>query len=199
MVYKKNSGFTIIELLIAISVFSLAIVLIMSGTIQLGRLYKQGATKARLSTISREIHAQFAQDLQYSKEYNTYTNVATNENYICLGTSRYRVVTNLSLSNYGELNLDTISGPSACSTATASKTQKLLSPTGPNNNNSRATNFDFTIPPNSTSPYVLYTRFVTGEKDLFNNNFSNRCTSSFGKEYCVVIELKSVLARKVKN
>ncbi|MEI6237230.1 MAG: prepilin-type N-terminal cleavage/methylation domain-containing protein [Candidatus Saccharibacteria bacterium] len=203
MAYNKQRGFTIIELMIAITVFTIAIMLVTTGVIQLGRLYRQGTTKARLLTASREIHAQFVQDLQYAaKDLETAT-TAANENAICLGTTRYRVVTDINASNYGELSVDRIPRPSPCGTVAntpGSITQKPLGATTWPQNGGKAIIFKIDKSPPPLNVYSLVTRFVTGDKDLFiDDNYDKSCKSGSGKEYCTVIELKSIIVKKVYN
>jgi len=199
MVYKKQNGFTIIELMIAITVFTTAIVLVTTGVIQLGRLYKHGTVRAKLVTTSREIHAQFAQDLQYSGKDVAEALLPplpapSTQKVVCLGTTRYRVIIDASAPNYGDLSVEKIAGPNPCDTIPTVSTQKPLPA------NSRVTTFTLVPPTNSSGAYTLTTRMVTGQQDMFvADDYNKPCKSAPGKEFCAVVELTSVIARKVEN
>lgn len=66
MGYKNNKGFTVVELMIAISVFATAMTLVLAGVIFISRQYQQTSNRVALEEASRNIHQQITQSIQFS-------------------------------------------------------------------------------------------------------------------------------------
>jgi prepilin-type N-terminal cleavage/methylation domain-containing protein len=190
MAYKKTdqSGFTVVELMIAIAVFSVILLIATVAVIQLGRNYQQAATKSRLLDTSREIHAQIAQSYQYGKQYSTSS--PGGYSTFCTGTTRY--IWQLDVVN--ALWQDEIAGASdsECESSGGPKlSAKRLLPEG-----ARVIEFD---PTQINGGLEVSTRFVIGENDMFEDGDpSKSCISSvIGGEFCAVVPLKSTIIKKV--
>ena len=101
----KNSeerGFTIIELMIATTVFSLILLLSMAGIMQITRLYYRGVTQASTQEAARSIADEFSQSIQFSNS-DVYYPTGDDANptgpsvdvggepigFICIGGKRY--------------------------------------------------------------------------------------------------------------
>ena len=67
--HKKyhQSGFTIVEVLIATLVFSLILIGAMAALIQMGRLYQKGVVAAKTQEANRNLIAEISQSVQFSK------------------------------------------------------------------------------------------------------------------------------------
>lgn len=215
MVHKNQKGFTILELMIAISVFTIAIMLITVGVMAIGRYYQQGATKAKLLTAAREIHSQFTQEVQYNgadvvEQHNDVTisdvNYAGTYDIVCIGNIRYLKSSDTTQTdpNYGEFITD--NNGQDCASSTLNKPQQLLpvdssNPSEPYNSSlaqdTKVVQFDI----NTSNPYTLTTRFVIGTRDMFvGNDYNNSCQSNIlDSEFCAVISLTSTVAQKVIN
>lgn len=183
-----QKGFTIIELMIAVSVFALAIMLVTMTVIGISRSYQQGATKAKLLTTSREIHAQFTQFIQYGGSANEPSlSTQGNWNFLCIGNIQYIYWPNNYSASDSYLFVITYQGDGCSGIYT--KEQPL--PPG-----TVVTNFSVT---GKSPTYTLYTRFVTGDNTMFiNNDYNNTCRSNIlGEEFCAVISLSSTVSRKV--
>lgn len=61
-----NRGFTIVELMIALSVLSVLLITVTMILIQIGALYSKGVNAANLQTINRNIVADLSSQLQFS-------------------------------------------------------------------------------------------------------------------------------------
>jgi competence protein ComGC len=64
--HKMDSGFTIIELLIATSVFTLVLILLTTGTLAVSRLYYKGIIAAQTQTAARNVLDTVTQSIQFS-------------------------------------------------------------------------------------------------------------------------------------
>jgi prepilin-type N-terminal cleavage/methylation domain-containing protein len=221
---KAQMGFTILELMIAISVFTIAIVLVTTGVIAVGRYYQQGASKAKLLTAAREIHSQFTQDVQYSATDITQTTVniidtqyGGSYNAVCMGSTRYLISTDNGLSgqtktDYGRFISD--NNGQVCGSISLNAPQQPL-PEGSSGSYDSNQALDakvvtFQITPSAPSIYTLTTRFVIGSKSMFSGStsdvgategdYTQSCQSNIlGSEFCAVVTMTSTVARKVIN
>lgn len=97
MKQSRNSGFTIIELLVATAVFSVVLLVISAAIIQIGRLYYKGITSARTQEVARSVMNDISQAIQFNvgqvEEIGApgYSNANDNGNSraICIATQQY--------------------------------------------------------------------------------------------------------------
>jgi prepilin-type N-terminal cleavage/methylation domain-containing protein len=100
----KQDGFTIIELLIATTVFSVVLLTISGAIIQMGRLYYKGITSARTQEVSRSIMDEVSQTIQFSSGQiidigptgspltnykNSLDNTSANSKAVCAATKHF--------------------------------------------------------------------------------------------------------------
>ncbi len=190
---SNQKGYTIVELMIAIAVFSVIMLLVTIGIIQIARNYKQVSVRAKMEDASREIHQQIGQTIQFSgNEFNDADDVGGYMAY-CFGTQRYLYKkTPPTTDNTVKLLVDTITDPSECGT-------KPLDPNSesPLPKNSKVVAFDV----NSTGSggVTIKTRFVIGDADMFQDqDYTKPCLGSVvGGEFCAVVELNSLATSKV--
>jgi prepilin-type N-terminal cleavage/methylation domain-containing protein len=90
----SSSGFTIIELMIATAVFSVVLLLLVTGVITVTRQYIQGLNEAHTQDVARNISNTVSQAIQFNG--GSYTGPGSpvvgtygSENRICLGDDRY--------------------------------------------------------------------------------------------------------------
>lgn len=118
---RSENGFTIIELMIALSVLSTILIMSTVILIQIGALYSKGVNAANLQNTSRGIEADVSSALQFSGNTpltcpagggsvisceaasHTYSGVIVNS--VCIGTTRYSYVLN------SEMGTDTAANP----------------------------------------------------------------------------------------
>lgn len=65
-VYRRGSGFTVLELLIATSVFSVLLVVVSAGIISFSHDYYKGITSTKTQVTARSIINDIAQNIQFS-------------------------------------------------------------------------------------------------------------------------------------
>ena len=65
-VVKNNKGFTLLELLISTTVFSVILLLCTFGLVQVGRNYYRGATITRTQNVARSVMSTLTQSIQFS-------------------------------------------------------------------------------------------------------------------------------------
>lgn len=91
MIKQNAKGFTLLELLIASSIFSIILLLCSFGLVQVGKVYYKGAGSSRTQAALRAISDDVAQAVQYSgKSVHARINLTnTNEYQQCIGNRRY--------------------------------------------------------------------------------------------------------------
>jgi len=99
MEHNKNKGFTIVETMIAVVIFTLIASIATFVTIQLSRSYQYGISKSKLDTSARNVNYLFNQAVQYSNStalmgsavQPTHTSFGTLNTWKvwCAGTTRF--------------------------------------------------------------------------------------------------------------
>lgn len=84
----NQKGFTIIELIIATTVFSVVLLLCTFGLMQIGNVYYRGITSTRTQNVTRNIIDMVSQDIELSDNGIIATNPSV-PSYFCAGHHRY--------------------------------------------------------------------------------------------------------------
>lgn len=87
---KNNRGFTIVELMISISVFSIVLLICISAIIYIGRLYYLGITGAKTQEVARSTLDTIGESVKFSSE-KVQTNIAPVGDWraFCIGSTKY--------------------------------------------------------------------------------------------------------------
>jgi prepilin-type N-terminal cleavage/methylation domain-containing protein len=93
--HQPPSGFTLIELMIATTVFSVILLICLASFIQIGRMYYKGITEARTQEVTRAVMDDISRQIQFSGS----TISAAAPDHFCIGTTRYSFVLNRELSD----------------------------------------------------------------------------------------------------
>lgn len=195
MVRSMRAGFTLVELMIAITVFSVAILVATSGAVVVGRMYQQSVTKAKLLTAAREIQGQFTQEIQYSGTVPVLSpDPIGGLNALCIGNTRYLWSTD---TNNNKLIKEEFVNEAPC-TSKESPSGDLPKITNPLPKSARVTKFYYD---GDSGIYSLSIRFVLGDDDMFeDNDIKKSCKANIlGSEFCATVELDNQVARKVEN
>lgn len=214
--HSENSGFTIIELMIALSI--LATILVMSTVIliQIGALYSKGVNSANLQNTTRNIVTDVSSSLQFTA--NGITTPATNPTNIngmnvyayCIGTTRYSYVLDRELgTDQGTtpatttqyvLWRDTLQNPSDTCAPLALNTATPTDGVSAGGyemmgNHMRVTNFSITETANDVYSVSVSTAF--GDSDLLNAAQTN-CTGGAGEQFCATSQITTVVTQRVQ-
>lgn len=171
----SQDGFTIVELLLAMAVFSTILVLVTIMLANIGGLFQKGVNLAKVQDAARSITADVTQNLQVSSGSPHRDGVPTaTQGALCIGNTRYSFVIGKQIGpNDGThsahvLWRDTIQLPTACLSAD-------LSVGNPNNINQVGKNGTELIPLRSrlisfdiegSSPYTFKLGIAYGDDDL---------------------------------
>ena len=134
----KESGFTIVELLIATSVFSLVLLAALTSFIGVGHLFYKGVSLTNTQNVATQVLNDITNSMQSSSAISLpSTKPGTSYTYMCIGNARYTYTTANGISvpandssgaNYNDGNnggnfgllKDTLPGLSGCSPPCAS-------------------------------------------------------------------------------
>lgn len=96
MISRNTSGFTLVELMIAVTVFSVLLLLSSASITQISRLYYKGIIVSKTQNVSRNIMDDISQAFQFSS--GSMINISTPDSKglrrICIGNVRYTYALN---------------------------------------------------------------------------------------------------------
>ena len=86
-----SAGFTIIELLIASSVFSVVLLVALTGFLQIGRVFYKGISDSQTQNVARQVVTDISSSLSNTSSDDGVSTVRTSGGYryICIGIVRY--------------------------------------------------------------------------------------------------------------
>jgi prepilin-type N-terminal cleavage/methylation domain-containing protein len=85
----KSQGFTIVELLVAMAVFSTILLVLTLSVISIARLYDRGIVQSNTQNTTRNIQNEITQAIQFSPTGATQHIIAPNAGIICAGGTLY--------------------------------------------------------------------------------------------------------------
>jgi prepilin-type N-terminal cleavage/methylation domain-containing protein len=195
----NSRGFTLVELMIATVIFSVILLLISAGMIQVGRLFYKGSTSVNTQEVARTILDDISQAIQFSGETVTLP-TAVYPNRFCVGSRRYTYALGTRLTNSNQVFLvDQFS--STCNDSTPPN--NLAAPNAGSRElmgfNMRLTNLVITPGPNNT--YSITVKVLYGENDTMSNPttpnaecLNERSTSQF----CAASELSTTVKKRIE-
>ena len=175
MQYKNNKGFTIVETMIAVAIFTFIAGIATFVTIQLSKSYQQGVTRSKLDTAARNINYLFTEAVQYTTTPMTNPVSATGVNGLpgggawnvwCAGNYRFSWRLSSGANIYKDsLYEDQITDQNNCNSDSFSptgSTTQLLTPPG-----SFISLFDIV---NSANVWDLKMAIASGDINSFRSN-----------------------------
>ena len=210
---NNKKGFTIVELLIAISVFSALLIIIVYAFLYGLNTFSKAQVVSKTQEVSRSIEQNIAQSFSLTAA-GSYTSIKpvtnngiTSEGF-CLGQYRYSYVLDKQLTssnNYGLLQ-DTLQG---CSSSTSSVDLSGNLPTTLNTpkqllgNNMRISNFIITptTPSNSSATgYQLVMEIDYGNNLKAGiNGYNYQCPSgNISSSFCAVAKIDTIIFQRIQ-
>lgn len=217
-VSSGDKGFTIVELLISTSVFSVVILVVTFGVIKIGNIYYKNITSSRTQSVTRSINSDIVTALQFTTDdVNPGGNIGGMQ-YFCIKDMRYRYrigkqyvkglefssgIFTEKLSGLGCDDPTTTQCANSASTGCVTPQRQLLG------NKMRLLTLDITTLGNASNVYTVNVRVAYGDDDLLDGvdgvaNPDNivwanvRCKSGVsGSSYCAVAGLETTVKRMV--
>lgn len=223
MATKRSAGFTIMELMIATVVFSVVLLLVTAGILQISRVYYKGMTEAATQNTARNIIDVISQGIQFSGsevELTAGTEPGQDDSF-CIGNKQYtyrlgsQVMNNPSSSDQSWHALVERRRSGSCSgTATQSLNQQTVNGRDLVGQRMRLAKFSVERLDGSSSDnrYRVTVRVVYGDADLLRSpSHPNSpvttaamqpdvvCRSvRAGTQFCAVSELSTVVVKRVQ-
>ncbi len=218
---KRPLGFTLVELMIATTIFSAILLLGLAAFVQIGRMYYKGITSAKTQEAARSVLDQVAQAIQLSsagvrgaKGYNGVGGVTSGD--ICIGDNHYSFVADKQLSNPKDPSLASTQSKHVLWVETVndcSNTAGLLprgvdvdDPGGVDSrellgSKMRLTRFIVEPLPGTTNLYSVQVSVAYGDDDLLNPpdvNGRRSCKGAYaGTQFCAVSDLTTVIKKRI--
>lgn len=208
---KSHAGFTIVELMIATTVFSVVLILAMTGFFQIGHIFYKGVSVTQTQTVADQIGQDVIASIEGASNVSAVSTFqSTNYQYVCIGKIRYtfdpthRVNagdTNEFTSGQIGLVRDTmksdgscqppcIPNPTACGPGQLAwdnnKPQELLG------DNMRVESFTVAPSPGGTGNYYTVNLVISyGPDDLLtysnaSDHSTANCTQQQGSQFCAI-------------
>lgn len=199
---SNNQGFTIIELLVATTVFSIILLLASSAAIQIGRLYYKQITTSKTQEAARELLENVSRDLQLSNNKTLDTGNASGRRSFCIGDSQYNYIPGNQVGGGSHgVWLDDRPATGCDPTDFSSTSKELLG------ENMRLLNLEIT-PDVTSRTYAIEVGVAYGDADLltvYDNNGAlvgnlpeALCrTGVAGSNFCATSNLDTVVKRRI--
>lgn len=198
-IHQSQKGFTIVELMMATVVFSMVLLTVTVGIIQISRVYYKGLNEIDVQNTTRTVMDTITQGIQFNGGVITDTptpSIGALQAF-CIGNQQfsYRLGYQLVEGTAGaqqttsSLRQNTTSG---CPTAPAKATgQEFLSP--------RMRLSKLTVKQVAPGTYAVSVKIAFGDADLFNNPTTTNptCKPNAGSQFCSVSELTSTVYKRV--
>lgn len=217
-----EAGFTIIELMIALSILSLVLLLSTFGIVQIGKLYSKGMNQANTQNAARNIMNNIASQIQLGGVIPQFvapstpatTTTPSSVGAVCIGSKRYSFMVNHQLTKAPTdhaLWLDVMNGSSTCLPITTLITSvaptDLLNTSSPNNGsellstNMRLTDLNIA---SANGFYTITVSLAYGDNDLINYTPRSgvtpavtTCKGGTGSEFCALATLTQTIAPRM--
>lgn len=213
----NQKGFTLVELMIATSVFAVVLIICTVAMLQIGRTYYKGITSSRTQETAREIIEDVSKAIQYESGRPEPLTTGTSLGY-CIGDKRYsyrlnwQVIDNPNTSQ-NQSRHALVVDDNTCSGGPA----QAVAPSPPANptgrellgTRMRLARFDVQqVGAADSNLYRITVRVVTGDNDLLDDrNGDNMITAAdnpiacraqqAGGQFCAVSELSTVVQKRV--
>ncbi|HSW99272.1 MAG TPA: prepilin-type N-terminal cleavage/methylation domain-containing protein [Candidatus Saccharimonadales bacterium] len=202
---NRQRGFTIVELMMATLVFSMVLLLVTLGVLQVNRVYYKGVTEANTQSVARSIMDTISQAIQF--DGGAVTPLPTmaaptpgTQYYFCINNQQfiyrtgYQLVTGAPGANQTNQAFIQRTIPGSCTPPGGVITgRELLSP------NMRLSNVQITQV-GTTDLYRIEVRIIYGDDVSLNNPTSTTANCKgirAGNQFCAFSDLTTVVEKRI--
>lgn len=190
--HHKQRGFTIIELMIATTVFSVVLLICSFAMLQIGRTYYKGITMARTQTASRSIMDEISQVIQFSGSTTIYPDKVNKA--LCIDSTFYKYELVGGVNRLNRYKLDTACSSPAPALPPGTPVTNILG------SNMRLGAFDIEDVIGTSGLYSVKIRVVYGDGEVLNSPdlATAQCRESrAGGQFCAISELSTVVQKRL--
>lgn len=202
----KQRGFTIIELMIATSVFSVVLLLCTFGLMQIGKLYYKGISSTRTQNTARSVLDSISQDIAFAdNNIEVIQGTTTLPGMICAGHHRYSYQINSVLT---DTNHVMILDNQDCTTGTTPKSLTSFGVTDQEMLGRRMRLADLQVSGTEATGYTILVKIIYGDDDLLRDGTLKSTDSTFdirnstcfggaGSQFCAVSTLSTFVKKRI--
>jgi prepilin-type N-terminal cleavage/methylation domain-containing protein len=214
---SAQSGFTILELMIATTVLAVILLLVTVMITGIGNLYYKGVTLSQTQDVTRALVSAATQDIQLNKGAPTIVTTALTiagnpVTVACEGTARYTYVKNVQIGSGAGTTRHAVWRNSKVSGAACTPmdlTKDLANPTSVDYDASgsellatkmRLTSLDFTnpVPAVNSSLFQIKASVAYGEDDLLNlSGYTTACKGGTADQFCATARLSGGAVQRI--
>ncbi len=208
---QRQRGFTIVELLVATLVFSVVLLVVTIGILQVTRVYYQGVTEANTQNTARSIIDTISQAIQFNGAAVVPTPVSPvpgTQAYFCVGSTQFIYYPGYQLTDgvvgAHQTSHGLVEQPfsGSCAAPAIVNGRELLGP------HMRLSNI--VVKSVGTNLYQVEVRIVYGDKDLLQSKsapanpngdtfIDAQCSGKqAGSQFCAVADLTTVVVKRVQ-
>lgn len=207
----RQNGFTILELLIATLVFSVVLLLVTTGIMQITRVYYKGVTEANTQNTARAIMDTVSQAIQFSGSdiVPTPTPQPNANQFFCIGNEQFAYRLGWQVKNHHDntqnqtwhgLVQNTVAGAGCTApSGVPDLTQQNISGRDLVGEHMRLSNL--VVESLGQHTYRVRVKVVYGDNDVLNNPTAANATckgQQQGTAFCAVSELSTIVVKRVR-
>jgi prepilin-type N-terminal cleavage/methylation domain-containing protein len=207
---SSNKGFTIIELMIATTVFSVILLIVSATMLQIARFYQKGVTNSKTQEATRNIIDDIGGKLQFNAG-SFQTNSSGPITSICIDKTRYNYMLNTMVSETagtrkGPHAIWQDTDPGGCPTIPQLIFMSFAGPPTAGGRELVPRNMrvvEFNIPPPSGDLFTISLHLMAGDDDGIVNPAGTPptgCKSNVsGGQYCANVKLETTVNKRTKD
>lgn len=204
----RQQGFTLVELMIALTVLTTILLLCTVTLIQLGRLFSKGSNQANTQNIARNVINDLAAQTEFGANAPVVQPLNAHQGSICLGAVRYSYLTGVQSSSSAPHILwrDTLKNSGTCQALDITKgsppqdslTNTAVAGTEIVSSGMIVNSLTLTA---HDGAYTISINLAAGGTDLLSNPGTPNalCKGGGGTEYCSVSSLTQTVVRRLAN
>ncbi len=201
--HTKQSGFTILELTIAVAVFSVVLLIVAAGLLAFSHSYFQGINASNTQATARSIMDDVVQSVEFGTQVPQHASNGSGVESYCIDNAQYVY----------QLGKEIGAGPPAVTNALARSPSCTLPPTFSGRqellgNHMRVANFSITQV-GSSNTYAITVSIAFGDGDLLIDSAGHavgagttwpnnvHCKSQVGSQFCAVSTLTTTAQKRL--
>jgi len=202
-----NQGFTLVELLIATTIFSVILLLAANGIVYVGRLYQKGTNGALVQEVTRSAIDEIKNDFELSSGTYKKLTDAGNAKGFCIGDNLYSYKLNTRIPADGNGHAFVVRQEPNCSTNINPQPDDISgapNPTypwrellGPN----MQLQSDPVTDPSGSKAINIRITVISAENDLIEDSGPSKglCKPGFGSQFCASSSVSTYAVKRAKT
>lgn len=200
---QRENGFTILELMVASSVFAVILLVVAFGVISFTNSYYKGVTSSKTQAVARSIMNNIAESIQFGKDISVPAAGAGGAQGLCIDNTLYSYVIGQQVTDVNPNGVlhqgfhGLVVSSSGCTTPTVPNASSLVGSRELLGQHMRLGAFDVTP---SGGLYTIHIRVIYGDDDLLTSTAwaSARCGGSIaGSQFCAVSDLTTTVEQRL--